>query len=63
MTEINRTELRENRYVFIEQVVVIGFPDSSAGKEPTGNAETGVQSLGKEDPLEKEMAIHSSILT
>jgi len=24
--------------------------------------ETGVQSLGWEDPLEKEMAIHSSIL-
>ena len=24
--------------------------------------ETGVQSLGREDPLEKEMAIHSSIL-
>ena len=23
--------------------------------------ETGVQSLGREDPLEKEMAIHSSI--
>ena len=25
--------------------------------------ETGVQSLGREDPLEKEMATHSSILT
>ena len=25
--------------------------------------ETWVQSLGQEDPLEKEMAIHSSILT
>ena len=24
--------------------------------------ETGVRSLGQEDPLEKEMAIHSSIL-
>ena len=24
--------------------------------------ETGVQSLGQEDPLEKEMATHSSIL-
>ena len=24
--------------------------------------ETGVQSLGQEDPLEKEMVIHSSIL-
>ena len=26
------------------------------------NAETQVQSLGREDPLEKEMATHSSIL-
>ena len=25
--------------------------------------ETGVQSLGREDPLEKEIATHSSILT
>ena len=25
--------------------------------------ETGVRSLGREDPLEKEMATHSSILT
>ena len=25
--------------------------------------ETQVQSLGREDPLEKEMAIHASILT
>ena len=30
--------MREKRYVFIEQVVVIGFPDGSAGKESTGNA-------------------------
>ena len=27
-----------------------------------GTQETRVQSLGQEDPLEKEMAIHSSIL-
>ena len=26
------------------------------------NVETGVQSLGQEDPLEKEMATHSSTL-
>ena len=36
------------------------FPDSS--KEPTCNQETQVQSLGREDPLEKEMTTHSSIL-
>ena len=41
------------------------FPRGSAGKESTCNAamqETWVQSLGKEDPLEYEMATHSSIL-
>ena len=36
------------------------FPDSN--KEPTCNQETQVQSLGREDPLEKEMTTHSSIL-
>ena len=31
-------------------------------KNPSAMQETQVQSLGGEDPLEKEMAIHSSIL-
>ena len=31
-------------------------------KNPPAMQETKVQSLGREDPLEKEMAIHSSIL-
>ena len=30
--------------------------------EPPGMRETRVRSLGREDPLEKEMATHSSIL-
>ena len=33
------------------------------GKASAFNAETQVQSLGREDPLEKETATHSSILT
>ena len=37
-----------------------GFPGSSDGKASACNA--GVRSLGQEDPLEKEMATHSSIL-
>ena len=41
----------------------MGFPCGSAGKESTCNAETCVQSLGWEDPLEKDKATHSSILT
>ena len=39
-----------------------GFPDSSVGKETTCNAGDLVQFLGQEDPLEKGMATHSSIL-
>ena len=31
-------------------------------KDPTATLGTQVRSLGKEDPLEKEMATHSSIL-
>ena len=38
------------------------FPGSSAVKNLPAMQETQVQSLGWEDPLEKEMATHSSIL-
>ena len=39
-----------------------GFSGGSRGKESACNAAEGVRSLGQEDPLEKEMATHSSIL-
>ena len=39
----------------------MGFPDSSVVKNPPVK-ETWIQSLGWEDPLEKEMATHTSIL-
>jgi len=42
--------------------VFLGFPCGSAGKESACNAETWVQSLGWEDPLDKGKATHSSIL-
>ena len=38
------------------------FPGGSVVKNPPAIQETQVQSLGWEDPLEKEMATHSSIL-
>ena len=45
---------------------VMGFPDGGSGKEPACQCrkcnETRVRSLGQEDPLEKGMATHSSIL-
>ena len=37
------------------------FPGSSGGKESACMRETWVWSLGREDPLKKEMATHSSI--
>ena len=42
----------------------MGFPGGSDGKKKNLPAmqETWVQSLGQEDPLEKEMATHSNIL-
>ena len=38
------------------------FPGGSDGKESACNAGDWVRSLGQEDPLEKGMANHSSIL-
>ena len=39
----------------------MGFPSGLVEKNPSANANV-VQSLGQENPLEKEMATHSSIL-
>ena len=39
-----------------------GFLSGSASKESTCNAVTWVESMGWEDPLEEEMATHSSVL-
>ena len=39
-----------------------GFPGGSDGKEFVCNAGDQVRSLGWEDPLEKEIATHSSII-
>ena len=40
----------------------LGFPGGSVVKNLPAMQETRVRSLGREDPLEKEMATHSSIL-
>ena len=39
-----------------------GFPDGSAVKNLPAMQETSTQSLCQKDPLEEEMATHSSIL-
>ena len=43
-------------------MVYRGFPGSSVVKNLFAKQETQVRFLGQEDPLEKEMATHSSIL-
>ena len=40
----------------------MGFPGGSDGKEPACSAEDPGSILGREDPLEKGMATHSSIV-
>ena len=40
----------------------MGFPGDAGSKNLPVMQETQVPSLGREDPLEKEMANHSSIL-
>ena len=42
--------------------VISGFPVAQMVKSLAAVQETQVQSLGQEDPLEEEMATHSSIL-
>ena len=42
--------------------ILVGFHGSSVVKNLPAKQETWIGSLGQEDPLEKEMATHSSIL-
>ena len=50
----------ENKYSTFTELW--SFPGGSVVKNPPAMQETGVQSLVQEDPLEEEMATHSSIL-
>ena len=43
-------------------ILMCGLPGWLSGKESPAMQETWVQSLGQEDPLEKEMATYSSTL-
>ena len=44
-------------------IVNRNFPGGSDGKPSARKRKTWVQSLGQEDPLEKEMATYSSIIS
>ena len=48
--------------IYKELVQLNGLPSSQSVKNLPAMQETWVRSLGQEDPLEKEMATHSSIL-
>ena len=43
-------------------ILISGFPNGSVVKNLPAVPETQVRSLGQEDPMEEEMATHSSIL-
>ena len=50
-------------YMFNDtSIVLYGLLRWLSGKDPPTMQERWVQSLGRKDPLEKEMATHSSIL-
>ena len=53
-----------NAYFPVIILIIVAFPNGSVGKESAWNAADTdeIWSLGQEDPLEKEMATHSSIL-
>ena len=51
-----------NMYLISTTVCLVGFPSGSVVKNSPAMQEMQAQSLGLEDPLEKEMATHSSIL-
>ena len=46
----------------LRKIKDLDFPSGSDSKDLPAMEETQVQSLGQEDPLEKKMATHSSIL-
>jgi len=49
-------------FLWLSNIPLWGFPGGSVVKNRLPLQETRVQSLGRDDPLEKEMAPHSSIL-
>ena len=59
----SRARLRDETATTIHTTIYkMGFPGGSVATNTLAKQETWVQSLGQEDSLEKEMAIHSSIL-
>ena len=51
-----------SNFTLTMKIIRVGFPGGSELKCLPAMWETWVRSMGREDPLEKEMATHSSIL-
>ena len=58
----SRTRLRDVTFIFIAPLPEIASLVAQTVKHLPTMWETQVRSLGREDPLEKEMAIHSSTI-
>ena len=54
-------KLEDRDPIFHDNYISMDFPDGSDGRDSACNQETGVQSLGQENPLEEGMVTHSSI--
>ena len=62
MVAKSRTRLRNFTFTFIDTDRYMGFPGGSVVKNPPAVQDMQVWSLDRKDPLEKEMATHSTIL-
>ena len=58
----NSVKILLSAYILNISYMPMGSPGRSDGKAPVCDAGDRVRSLGREDPLEKEMATHSSTL-
>ena len=61
-TDILQRKVKVFSDYYDELLSTLGFPDGSVVNNPSAKQETLAQSLGREDPLEKDMATHSSTL-
>ena len=63
VTQSDMTEVMQQEQQYQQQQrLEMGFPDGSVVENLPANQETRVQTFSQEDSLEKEMAVHSSIL-
>ena len=62
MTSLQRGNLYVKNQLFLDLEIMLSFLIAQLVKNPVAVQETPVRFLGREDPLEKGRATHSSIL-